>query len=136
LPHCNNSPRRLNQSSPSFRGLRGGLRGELSERLAAYQAASWALGVVPEGAGEKVRLKFLSSKVTHDRGEDLRRCSTNPHSFDCGIALHARTMSVCLMQHDADIVLHRKLKAAPEPFLKALAPSRDHLGVAVEWMCT
>jgi hypothetical protein len=62
LPHCNNSPRRLNQSSPSLRGLRCSLYGELSKRLAACQAASRARGMVPGGAGKKVRLKFLSSR--------------------------------------------------------------------------
>jgi hypothetical protein len=36
---------RLQKVRTSLRGLRG----ELSERLAAYQAASWALGVVPGG---------------------------------------------------------------------------------------
>jgi hypothetical protein len=62
LPHCNNSPRRLNHASPSLRGLRGSLRGELNERLAACQAASRALGVVPGGAGwheEKSAFKIL-----------------------------------------------------------------------------
>ena len=45
-----------------LRGLRGSLRGELNERLAACQAASRALGVVPGGAGwrgEKSAFKIL-----------------------------------------------------------------------------
>ena len=52
--------------------------------------------------------------------------------FPCGIDLHARSMSVCIVNHDGDIVLHKHMKAAPEPFLKAMAPYRAGLVVAVE----
>ena len=64
------------------------------------------------------------------------RFYTNPHPFYCGIDLHARTMYVCLMNHDGEILLHRNMKAAPEPFLKAIAPYRDGLVVAVECIFT
>jgi hypothetical protein len=52
------------------------------------------------------------------------RFYTNPHQFSCGIDLHARSMYVCVLGHDGEIVLHRHMKAAPEPFLKAVAPYR------------
>ena len=45
-------------------------------------------------------------------------------------------MYVCLVSHDGEIVLHRNMKAAPEPFLKAIAPYRDGLVVAVECIFT
>jgi hypothetical protein len=45
-------------------------------------------------------------------------------------------MYVCMVSHDGDIVLHRHMKAAPEPFLQAIAPSRDGLVVAVECLFT
>jgi hypothetical protein len=64
------------------------------------------------------------------------RFYTNQHQFYCGIDLHARTMYVCLMNHNGEILLHRNMKAAPEPFLKALVPYRANLVVAVECMCT
>jgi transposase len=64
------------------------------------------------------------------------RFYTNQHQFYCGIDLHARTMYVCLMNHDGEILLHRNMKAAPEPFLKAITPYRDNLVVAVECMFT
>src|SRR5262245_7052161 len=64
------------------------------------------------------------------------RCYPNPHPFSCGIALHARSMSVCLMSHDGDILLHRHMQAAPAPFLKPMAPYRDGLGVAVACLFT
>src|SRR4029434_9579757 len=64
------------------------------------------------------------------------RFYTNPHKFYCGIDLHARTMYVCIVSHDGQILLHRHMKAAPEPFLKAVAPYREGLVVAVECIFT
>jgi hypothetical protein len=58
------------------------------------------------------------------------RFYTNQHPFDCGIDLHARSMSVCILSHDGEIVLHRNMKAAPEAFLKAIPPYREGLVVA------
>jgi transposase len=45
-------------------------------------------------------------------------------------------MYVCILSHEGEIVLHRDMKAAPEPFLKAVAPYRDGLVVAVECIFT
>ena len=64
------------------------------------------------------------------------RFYTNPHKFYCGIDLHARSMYVCIVSQDGDILLHRNMQAAPEPFLKAVAPYRDGVVVAVECMFT
>jgi transposase len=69
-------------------------------------------------------------------GGDLMRFYTNQHPFYCGIDLHARSMYVCILSHEGEIVLHRNMKAAPEPFLKAVAPYRDGLVVAVECIFT
>jgi hypothetical protein len=63
--------------------------------------------------------------------ETSMRFYTNQHPFYCGIDLHARSMYVCVLSPDGTIVLHRHMKAAPEPFLKAVAPYRDGLVVAV-----
>jgi transposase len=64
------------------------------------------------------------------------RFYTQQHSFYCGIDLHARSMYVCIVNRDGEILLHRNMKAAREPFLKAVAPSRDGLVVAVECLFT
>jgi hypothetical protein len=64
------------------------------------------------------------------------RFYTNQHQFYCGIDLHARTMYVCIVQHDGEIMLHRHMKAAPDLFLKAIAPYREGLVVAVECLFT
>jgi transposase len=64
------------------------------------------------------------------------RFYNNQHPFYCGIDLHARSMYVCIVTHDGEIVLHKNMKAAPEPFLKAIAPYRDRLVVAVACIFT
>jgi transposase len=45
-------------------------------------------------------------------------------------------MYVCILSHDGEILMHRNMKAAPEPFLKAIAPYREGLVVAVECLFT
>jgi transposase len=71
-----------------------------------------------------------------NEGGDLMRFYTNSHPFYCGIDLHARSMYVCILSHDGDILLHRNMKATPEAFLRAMAPYRDGLVVAVECIFT
>jgi Transposase len=78
----------------------------------------------------------LGKTLPHERGGDLMRFYTDQHQFYCGIDLHARTMYVCVLSHEGEILLHRNMKAAPEPFPKAVAPSREGLVVAVECMFT
>ncbi len=53
-----------------------------------------------------------------------------------GIDLHARSMYVCILNQDGEIMLHRHMKARPEPFLKAITPYREELVVAVECIFT
>jgi transposase len=64
------------------------------------------------------------------------RFSTTQHPFYCGIALHARSMSVCLLHQESAIMLHRHMNASPETFLTAIAPSRAAMVVAVEGLFT
>jgi transposase len=64
------------------------------------------------------------------------RFYTQQHKFYCGIDLHARSMYICVLSQEGEILLHRNMKAAPEPFLQAVAPYRDGLVVAVECMFT
>jgi transposase len=45
-------------------------------------------------------------------------------------------MHLWVLSQDGEIVLHRKMKAAPEPFLQAIAPSREGLVVCVEGLFT
>ena len=45
-------------------------------------------------------------------------------------------MDVCIVHDAGEILVHRHMQAAPEPFLTAVAPSRDGLVVAVACLCT
>jgi predicted NBD/HSP70 family sugar kinase len=49
------------------------------------------------------------------------RFYTEQHKFYCGIDLHARTMYLCVLNQEGEILLHRNMKAGPEPFLQAIA---------------
>jgi len=64
------------------------------------------------------------------------RFYTKQHQFYCGIDLHARTMYVCILSQDGEIVLHRNMPAGPDALLKAIAPYRDDIVIAVECIFT
>lgn len=57
-----------------------------------------------------------------------------PHRFYAGIDLHARTLHLCVLAHDGDVVFDRNLAARPDVLLHALAPFRDGLVVGCECM--
>jgi hypothetical protein len=44
--------------------------------------------------------------------------------------------SLCIVNQDGAVVLHRHLRAAPEPFLPAIVPSRENMVVSVEGLFT
>lgn len=61
------------------------------------------------------------------------RFYTGQHRYYCGIDLHARTMYVCILEHEGGkVVLHRNLRCEPDLFLRAIEPYRDDLVVGVE----
>ena len=64
------------------------------------------------------------------------RFYTTQHPFYCGIDLHARSMYICLLHQESEIMLHRNMKASPETFLKAIVPYRDAMVVAVACLFT
>jgi transposase len=64
------------------------------------------------------------------------RFYTEQHRFYCGIDLHARSMYLCILDRDGNVLLHRNLRANPDAFLKAVAKYREDLVVAVECMFT
>jgi transposase len=61
---------------------------------------------------------------------------TQQHRYYCGIDLHARSMYVCILDSAGTIVVHKDVRAEPEPFLRLIAPYRNDLAVAVECMFT
>ena len=64
------------------------------------------------------------------------RFYTKTHQHYCGIDLHARSMYLCILDRDGEILLHQNRQATPDAFLSAVAPYRDDLVVAVECIFT
>jgi hypothetical protein len=58
------------------------------------------------------------------------RCYTKQHQFYCGIDLHARTMYLCIMDHEGTIHLHRNLPATTQALADALQPYCHDLALA------
>ena len=64
------------------------------------------------------------------------RFYTSQHRRSCGIDLHAKTMYVCILDRDGQVLVHKNLPSNPEAFLEAVAPHRDDLVVAAECIFT
>ena len=60
------------------------------------------------------------------------RFYTQQHQYYCCIDPHARSMYLCILDQSGEIPLHRDTRANPDAFLKAVAPYREALVVAVE----
>ena len=61
------------------------------------------------------------------------RFYTGQHRYYCGIDLHARTMYLCILEHDSGkTLLHRNVRCEPDRFLRAIEPYRDDLVVSAE----
>ena len=60
------------------------------------------------------------------------RFYTKQHQFYCGIDLHARTMYVCIMDHEGTILIHRNMPATAQTLADVLKPYREDLVLAVE----
>ena len=64
------------------------------------------------------------------------RFYTKPHAHYCGIDLHAKTMYLCILDADAEVVLHKNMPSSPAAFLRAVAPYRENLVVSAECIFT
>jgi transposase len=64
------------------------------------------------------------------------RFYTSQHRHYCGIDLHAKTMYVCILDRDGQVLVHKNLPSNPKAFLEVIAPYRDDLVVAVECIFT
>ena len=62
------------------------------------------------------------------------RFYTQQHQHYCGIDLHARTMYLCVLDQAGQVLLHQNVRSDPAAFLRAVAPYREDLVVAVECM--
>src|SRR5262249_3168344 len=66
---------------------------------------------------------LMFAENTFEGGDLIMRFYTKQHRYYCGIDLNARSMYVCILDPQGEIVLHRNMPCAPELFLKAVAPS-------------
>lgn len=64
------------------------------------------------------------------------RFYTRQHKHYCGIDLHARTMSLCVLDQAGEVLLQQAIRCDPRIFLRTIAPYRDDLVVAVEYIFT
>jgi len=64
------------------------------------------------------------------------RFYTRQHRYYCGVDLHARTMYVCVLDQEGNVLVSKNIASAPEPFLELIAPYREDLAVAAECMFT
>jgi hypothetical protein len=78
----------------------------------------------------------VGKTVVTNQEETSMRFYTTQHPFYCGIDLHARNMYVCILNQAGETLLHRNMKTNPDTFLKAIAPYREGIVVAVECMFT
>src|SRR5262245_45843654 len=62
----------------------------------------------------------------------MMRFYNQQHRFYGGVDLHARTLSLCILDATGTIVLQKTIAANPDAFLQAVAPFRDGLAVACE----
>ncbi len=63
-------------------------------------------------------------------------CSTQQPQYSCGIDLHARKMSVCILDQAGQILGHRNMPATPDRLRKVIQPYRKDLVIAVECIFT
>ena len=79
---------------------------------------------------------YLKQSRIQTQGGNLVRFYTKHHHFYCGIDLHARTMYVCIRDHEETILKHRNMPAAAETLADVLQPYREDLVLAVERIFT
>jgi hypothetical protein len=60
----------------------------------------------------------------------MMRFYNQQHRFYCGVDLHARTLSLCILDATGTCLLQRTIAAALDDFLQAIEPFRDGLAVA------
>jgi transposase len=64
----------------------------------------------------------------------MMRFYHHPHGFYAGVDLHARTLSLCILDTDGTTAFHDTIAASPAAVRKAVQPFRDGLAVACECM--
>src|SRR3990170_8488780 len=76
------------------------------------------------------------SAGARNQGGPRMRFYTKQHAYYCGIDLHARTMYVCILDGEGEVVVHKNLRTDPAAFLELIAPYRPDVVVGVECIFT
>jgi transposase len=58
------------------------------------------------------------------------------HRHYCGIDLHAKTMYLCLLDREGQVLVHQNLRSSPAELLAVIEPYREDLVIAAECMFT
>ena len=116
----------LVQPNARFQPLPGA---EAKRRLLAVGCKPLILIEAPSSAYHGGMLR-VAKPLVMNKEETSMRFYTQQHPFYCGIDLHARTMSLCILDQAGETLLHRHMTATPEALLKAIAPSRDQIVLA------
>lgn len=64
------------------------------------------------------------------------RYYTKQHQYYCGIDLHTKSMYVCILNQEGEILVHKNLKTNPDSLLKVLAPFKPDMVLCVECIFT
>ncbi len=59
---------------------------------------------------------------------------TKQHKYYCGIDLHDRSMYVCILDSEGEVVFHKDIKTRPDVLMIAISPFLDDLVIEVEYM--
>mgnify|MGYP003668547129 FL=1 len=62
------------------------------------------------------------------------RFYTKTRPYFCGIDLHARSLYVCILDHNAEVLVHKDIKASPDALQRLIEPYSDQLVIGVECM--
>jgi transposase len=98
---------------------------------------STALILIEAPSSAYRRGMLVPGKRQHTKEEETS-CDSTPSrtSFMVASTCTPAPWSLCILNQDGEIVFHHKMKTAPEPFLKAVAPYREDLVVCVECIFT
>lgn len=61
---------------------------------------------------------------------------THQHKQYCGLDLHTKARSVCILDQTGPLLVHKNLPTTPDAFLRVIAPYREAVGVGVEGIFT
>jgi transposase len=79
---------------------------------------------------------FADTTILFPKRRPRMRFYTRQHRHYCGVDLHARSMYVCVLDQEGNVLVSQNIASAPVAFLEVIAPYREDLAVAAECMFT